>query len=248
MRNLPQTAIIELLNCNNPLQSLFWGGNSWCCSWPVMWWLWEAGCFHPQIGHLDQRTSRGSFSSSNSWWGTTVEFHGCRKELFCPVSERKWKPGAFFTIEQSFFFCFFFFNKVIINMYKESQHKKFLLQKREAPSNHKEEPSWTRLSSELRFALALVRVETCTVTLPGFKSKPAMLKVLCVHCTSPPGAWLQAGDSANILWTRGEGNIVFLWSSLDFTLMRNVNTHENQIPLQLALLSTWVASEANSCN
>lgn len=33
-------------------------------------------------------------------------------------------------------------------MYKESQHMKFLLQKREATSNHKQEPSGTRISSE----------------------------------------------------------------------------------------------------
>lgn len=55
----------------------------------------------------------------------------------------------------------------------------------------------------------------------------SMFKALCVHCTSPPGAWLQAGGSANVLWTTGEGNIVFLGLSEDFTLMGNVNTHEN---------------------
>lgn len=50
-----------------------------------------------------------------------------------------------FAIEQ---LIFFFFIKVIINMYKESQHMKFLLQKREATSSHKQEPSRTPVSSE----------------------------------------------------------------------------------------------------
>lgn len=77
-------------------------------------------------------------------------------------------------------------------MYKESQHKKFLLQKREAPSNHKEEPSRTRLSSELRFALALVRVETGTVTLPEFTSKPACSRhgvFTALHLWSLAAGW-----------------------------------------------------------
>lgn len=71
-------------------------------------------------------------------------------------SERGNKTRSlFFAIEQLFFF--FFFNKFLINMYKESQHMKFLLQKREAPSSQDQEPPGAPGTLSTGPALALVR-------------------------------------------------------------------------------------------
>lgn len=56
-------------------------------------------------------------------------------------------------------------------MYKESQHMKFLLQKREATSTINRSLHELVSAASGRFALALVRAETCTVTPQEFTSK-----------------------------------------------------------------------------
>lgn len=112
----------------------------------LWWWFCEAGRFYPLLEH-DIWTRK--HTGETSVLMTTYEMGkqlGLWKEIIVSNFREEIKTVAFFCHWTVVFL--FFFIKVIINMYKESQHMKFLLQKREATSNHKQEPSWTPVSSE----------------------------------------------------------------------------------------------------
>lgn len=112
----------------------------------------------PRTWHLDQKTSRGNLSSNDSCW-EPVDFHGkTGKAVEGNSSERGNKTRSLFLPLNSYFSFLFFFNKFLINMYKESQHMKFLLQKREAPpSSQDQEPPGAPGTPSTGPALALVR-------------------------------------------------------------------------------------------
>lgn len=109
----------------------------------------------PGTWHLDQKTSKGNFHSNDSCW-EPVDFHGKTGKAVEGSSSERWnKTRSLFLPLNSYFS--FFFNKFLINMYKESQHMKFLLQKREAPSSQDQEPPGAPGTLSTGPALALVR-------------------------------------------------------------------------------------------
>jgi len=110
----------------------------------------EAGRCHPLPEHgIWTRKHRGEMSILTTADGKLLLLSigkqlGLWKEIILSNIREEIKNRAFSPFNS----YFSFFNKVIINMYKESQRIKFLLQKREATSNHKQEPSGTRIISE----------------------------------------------------------------------------------------------------